>query len=164
MDPSALPLRDLHLPPPVGWWPPAPGWWLVAGLLLALTLLGAWAWWRTAPRRRLRHEALAELDRLLAAHRAAPDGQRLLQGVSALLRRVAIARWGRARVARLSGDRWLAFLDQRAGAPLLASGEARLLAEAPYRPDPPGFDAEALVAACRRWIQAVTGRRAEAAS
>ena len=32
-----LPLRDLHLPEPVGWWPPAPGWWIL--LLLVTTLL-----------------------------------------------------------------------------------------------------------------------------
>ncbi len=27
MEPSELPLRDLHLPDAVGWWPLAPGWW-----------------------------------------------------------------------------------------------------------------------------------------
>ena len=39
MDPDQLPLRDLHLPDPVGWWPPAPGWWL---LLATLAMLLIW--------------------------------------------------------------------------------------------------------------------------
>jgi len=34
IDVSQLPLRDIHLPGPVGWWPPAIGWWLVAALVL----------------------------------------------------------------------------------------------------------------------------------
>ena len=32
-------LKDVHLPPPISWWPPAPGWWLVAVLIL-VSLLG----------------------------------------------------------------------------------------------------------------------------
>src|SRR5690606_15972259 len=39
-------LRDMHLPPPPGWWPPAPGWWLTGGLLLLLVALGVAAWRR----------------------------------------------------------------------------------------------------------------------
>ena len=36
MNENALPLRDLHLPDAIGWWPLAPGWWV----LIALSLLG----------------------------------------------------------------------------------------------------------------------------
>ena len=35
MDQNALPLRDLHLPDAIGWWPPAPGWWVLFVLALA---------------------------------------------------------------------------------------------------------------------------------
>ena len=28
MDPQQIPLRDLHLPDAISWWPLAPGWWL----------------------------------------------------------------------------------------------------------------------------------------
>ena len=41
MDPEQIPLRDLHLPEAIGWWPLAPGWWvviaLVAGALFSMT-------------------------------------------------------------------------------------------------------------------------------
>ena len=39
IDVSQLPLRDIHLPGPIGWWPPAPGWWLVAALVLVAVAL-----------------------------------------------------------------------------------------------------------------------------
>ena len=35
MDPDQLPLRDLHLPEAVGWWPLAPGWWVLIALAIA---------------------------------------------------------------------------------------------------------------------------------
>ncbi len=41
VDFSQLPLRDIHLPGSIGWWPPAPGWWLLAGLLLAALVFAA---------------------------------------------------------------------------------------------------------------------------
>ena len=33
MDPEQIPLRDLHLPEAIGWWPLAPGWWVVVALV-----------------------------------------------------------------------------------------------------------------------------------
>ena len=36
MDPEQIPLRDLHLPEAIGWWPLAPGWWI----LIAIALVG----------------------------------------------------------------------------------------------------------------------------
>ena len=63
MDEKALPLRDLHLPEPVGWWPLAPGWWVI--LVIVATALGYVLWrlyrrWQfNAPRR----FALRELAR-----------------------------------------------------------------------------------------------------
>ena len=36
MNPAEIPIRDLHLPEPVGWWPLAPGWWL----LITIAVLG----------------------------------------------------------------------------------------------------------------------------
>ena len=34
MDPKQIPLRDLHLPEGIGWWPLAPGWWVVIALVM----------------------------------------------------------------------------------------------------------------------------------
>ena len=40
MQPTQLPLKDIHLPEAIGWWPPAIGWWLLAVLIpLSIALL-----------------------------------------------------------------------------------------------------------------------------
>jgi len=58
MSPAELPLRDIHLPEPVGWWPPAPGWWAL--LALALAGAAAWGWLAWRRRTRVRRAALAD--------------------------------------------------------------------------------------------------------
>ena len=44
MDPKQIPLRDLHLPEVVGWWPLAPGWWVLLAMLVIACgfLVRAW--------------------------------------------------------------------------------------------------------------------------
>jgi len=55
-DPSSIPLRDIHLPDPIGWWPPAPGWSIVLGLLVLASAGLAFALWHRH-RRRLQRAA-----------------------------------------------------------------------------------------------------------
>ena len=120
-------LAPAHAPPPPGWWPPAPG--LVdRGGAAARAIAVAVRWWRD-PYRRSRRAALRELAlhprrrlRRLASARA----------IESLLRRFAIAVFGGARVARLTGDAWLRIRRgrgrQRArgrGGPLAARGRVR---------------------------------------
>ena len=149
-------LKDIHLPPPVGWWPPAPGWWLLAGLLLVLLFLAWRAWSRRKRARALRDEALAELAAIREAYAAHGDPRRLARDVSRLLRRVAISRFPREQVAGLVGEAWLAFLDRHLPGEDFAKGPGRILAEAPYRPATEAFDAGALFDLVQRWIETVT--------
>ena len=106
-------LAPAHAPPPPSAWPPAPGWWALAGLALALAATVLW-WWRDPRRRRVR-AALRELRRIRAA---APDPQHSARAIESLLRRYAMAVFGRERVARLTGEAWLALLGAQGGAPL----------------------------------------------
>lgn len=84
-----LPLRDIHLPDPVSWWPLAPGWWLCFALAVAGLAAAAW-WWRGAPSRRARRAALAELAGIEQHYSASADGHACAQGLSRLLRRLAL--------------------------------------------------------------------------
>jgi hypothetical protein len=156
-----LPLRDIHLPTPIGWWPPAPGWWLLAALTVLLAAALTWLW-RRHRRRRWRRAALRGLARL----EQSPErgGAAWLAQLSRLLRRAALSHFPRQECAGLNGAAWLAFLDRPLADRPFAEGAGRVLADGPYRPAVETIDADALTAACRRWLRSLppaprSGRR-----
>jgi hypothetical protein len=118
-------LAPAHAPPPPGWWPPAPGWWLLAALLLGAAATVLW-WWRD-PYRRSRRAALRELRAIRAGD---SDIVASARAIESLLRRFAIAVFGAARVARLTGDAWLAFVAAQGGTQLAGDAGRSLLATA----------------------------------
>ena len=104
-------LATAHAPPPPGWWPLAPGWW---GLLILLLVVAAvLVYWQRRPHVRLRRIALRELKNLRTG---SIDDTTLAQALEQLLRRYAVARFGRDTVASLSGERWIAFVVEHGGA------------------------------------------------
>jgi hypothetical protein len=115
-------LAPYHAPPPAGWWPLAPGWWALA-LLLVLAVAGGVFWWRRRPTR-LRRAALHELKRL---ETDASDDAALARGLQQLVRRFAVARFGREAVAHLSGERWIAFVVAHGGSDWAGATGAALL-------------------------------------
>ena len=147
--PQGPTLRDIHLPPEPSWWPPAPGWWMLAVLLLALLLAGAWLWRRQHQAARQRAQVLAELDRLMLQHRHDGDQAALASGLHQLLRRVA--RQHDALATQQRGDAWRQTL---ARVPVDAHTLDRLLSldQAIYRPQL-SFDHAAAAAAVRQWLQ-----------
>jgi hypothetical protein len=157
MDPEQIPLRDLHLPEAVGWWPLAPGWWVLLGVLAIGVLVlsrRAWLRWRHDAARRI---ALRELERLERSYREAPNAVLLATRLSELLRRTMLAYSPRAQVAGLTGQEWLAWLDRGLGERLFTEGPGRSLQELPYRRADsavPGRDVDGLLAAVRRRIKA----------
>jgi len=118
-------LAPAHAPPPAGWWPPAPGWWILAMLLLAAGTAGVW-WWRD-PYRRSRRAALRELRAIRAEE---PDVVASARAIESLMRRFAVAVFGGAQVARLTGDAWLTFVATHGGVPLAGETGRSLLATA----------------------------------
>jgi hypothetical protein len=131
---SQLPLRDIHLPGPIGWWPPAPGWWLLLGLLL--TALAAYGvFYYLARHRRV---ALQSLARVRLALEQGAEPVDCLQHVSTLLRRFAMTTAARqpeaerVDVAGLIGEQWLGYLDSRWQRAEFAAGVGRRLLAAPY--------------------------------
>jgi Domain of unknown function (DUF4381) len=163
MDPNELPLRELHLPDPVGWWPLAPGWWVLIALALGGVAWLGWRWWRARVHNAARRQALRRLDRYVAEYGQHGSAVRLGSELSALLRRTMLAYAPRADVAGLTGDAWLAWLDQGLQTPRFRSGDGRPVVEWPYRdPDTeiPRDDVVALVAAVRQRIATPLTERA----
>ena len=114
-------------PPPLGWWPLAPGWWGLMGLLLLALALAAWLRKRRQ-QPSVKRWQLAALRELAQLH-AADNDATLARGLQLLLRRYAIARYGREAVAALSGEAWIAFVVRHGGSdwasPLSAATASR---------------------------------------
>ena len=147
---ESLPLRDIHLPSAVGWWPPAPGWWLSLMLLALLFILIAYFYKRSN-----RKSAVKSAQKLLKQIRQQPiDTRKTLSELSALLRRTAISTDNRKEVASLNGLAWLKYLDQSLPNAPFSQGVGRCLADAPYRRSAAdGVDLEALFILCESWLK-----------
>lgn len=148
-------LAPEHAPAAPGWWPPAPGWWLLSLVLIAVAA-GAIAWWRN-PRRRLRRATLRELRQIRAAE---ADPTRTAQAIQNLLRRYALARFGREGVAPLSGARWLGFLGEHGAEGLSGPAGESLLAAAYGGLAIEGFDRDRWLLAAERFVRRSAARRA----
>jgi len=118
-------LAPAHAPAAAPWWPLAPGWWALAVLvLLALAAWGLVAYRRRLPQQRVRVVALQELERIA---QAGSDDAAFARDLEQLLRRYAVTRFGRATIAQLNGEDWLAFIAAHGGAALAAPAGTHFL-------------------------------------
>ena len=105
-----LPLRDIHLPEQIGWFPPALGWWLLLIFVplvsyFLIALLQKW----------FKKTAIKNAQKLLLQleNNAALTPLEKVRELSILLRRVAISRESKAeKISGLTGRAWLDYLDQ----------------------------------------------------
>jgi hypothetical protein len=149
---ATLDLRDIHAAPPPAFWPPAPGWWVLAAvLLLVLAVLAGWGFRRYRAYRQKRH-IMDEIDQLSHSY-SKENITDFVTGISTLLRRVALRRYARARVASLTGSDWLRFLDDTGGEGEFEQGVGRILEVGPYQPRTHDVPAEALLALVRCWVR-----------
>lgn len=124
-----LPLKELHLPEAISWFPPALGWWLLL-LVVPLLIAGLYVLYHYLTRKtpvKLAKQALLDIQK------SSMTNQEKLAALSALLRRVAISIHARQEVASLTGMAWLAFLDSSLPDTPFSTGIGRYFLEAPYR-------------------------------
>lgn len=115
-------LAPAHAPLPPAWWPLAAAWWVL--LFVLMIMLGAFIYKQTRPHTQLRRLALRELKRLQAE---ADDDTALARDLEHLLRRYAVARFGRDSVSALSGERWITFVVEHGGVSWLGGAGTNLL-------------------------------------
>jgi hypothetical protein len=125
-------LHDIVAPKPVSWLPPAPGWYALALTLLLVLLWVMVAWYRRRQRNAYRRQAADELARIETALAGEKAKSLLLPRLPELLKRAAIAAYGRGEVASLCGEPWLDFLDHRIGKPLFSGANGKLLLNCSY--------------------------------
>lgn len=165
MNPEAISrLRDIQGLDAVPWWPLATGWWL---LMLAVLLLLLFVTYQVRlllryPAGSWRRTAWKQLRELRRGSDRLPANQ-IAGELSQLLRRIAIARLGRDRVAGLVGDHWLAWLTEHdpKGFDWTARGQALLTL--PYAPpgsvQAGGAELLPLINAACAWVDRHQGGR-----
>ena len=136
-------LKGLHYPVAPDWWPLAWGWYVILGVILLIALI--------IILKRMTSPLTYANKEMKKIQRSAPEKQ--LKLLSQLLKRVAMARYGRESIAPLSEEAWQEFL--LASAPkVLAEGEAHQLAYAIYNPNPVPPNKK-LFSASQKWIEIV---------
>jgi Domain of unknown function (DUF4381) len=145
-------LSAAHAPPPPGWWPVAPGWWVLVGSLVLLVSAST-IWW-LSPRYRLLRGALRELDSIVAND---ADAVRTSRAIQNLLRRYAVAAFGKRTVGRLSGDAWIGFLNSHNGGRFDPATAGSLLSAAFGNPQ--GDNREDWVAGAEAFLRGVPRAR-----
>jgi len=154
MNPTAaatLDLRDIHAAPPPAFWPPAPGWWVLAAVLLVtLAAMAVWGFRRYRAYRQKRR-IMEELEQLGSSY-TKENNAGFITELSTLLRRVALRRYARTRVASLTGTDWLRFLDDTGGAGEFEKGVGQILEAGSYQPQTREVPAAELLTLVRRWV------------
>jgi Domain of unknown function (DUF4381) len=152
MPTAQLPLKDIHLPEAIGWWPPAIGWWLLPALIPLFMVFLYWFY-----KRLRRKNAIKTARKYLASIKENPalDNGKKLRELSMLIRRVAISITPRTEVASLTGRQWLAFLDKSVTGAPFSAGCGQLLTDGPYRNNPPNeLEISQLISLCEDWLKA----------
>ena len=161
MQNEELPLRDIHLPEALSWWPPAPGWWIMPAALVLLGI-GIYLYSRFRKRGQLKRDTLNELAKIHDHFHQNHNTLLLVKALSTLIRRASISFYPRKDTASLTGAAWLQHLDNTSDTDAFANGRGRLLATAPYLPHNGRVDVDGdeLIALCKQWLERQPIRRA----
>ncbi|MDV7103295.1 DUF4381 domain-containing protein [Vibrio sp. TH_r3] len=137
-----LSLEAIHLPPTPDFWPLQWGWWtLLAGIIVTLLLIVFLFKWR---KRRLRAKKAALALLQLEKQSITPSG------AMEIVRQAVLSYYPRNRVANLSGQEWLSFLDSQVANPIFSDNEQEWLVSL-YQKSA-NTDTEKLVSQCETWL------------
>ena len=144
-------LKDIHLPPPVSFWPPAPGWWILAVLLIISLYIGGMWFYRERNKKKPKTEALRILKNLQSLYHNSQDELVSLRNLSNLLRRTALTFYGNDAVASLQGSSWLEFLDKTVKTKEFSQGAGKVLGNELFQ-QKVNPDMDALFPLVKKWI------------
>ncbi len=149
-DPLAT-LRDIHLPPPISWWPPAPGWFALIGLVLVLVLIVIFITYRWQRKIALRKQIMATFFQLKNDYDTNHNNA-VFARLNQLLKQVALTYYPDERIANINGNAWLMFLNKTGKSEMFSDNIGQQLIEATYS-DKPIDNSIALFASCEHWLR-----------
>ena len=144
-------LKDIHLPPPVSFWPPASGRWIIAVLLISSLFIGGLWFYRRHKMRKPKNEALRILKDLQILYQNSQDEVASLRNLSNLLRRTALTFYDNDEVASLQGSSWLEFLDKTGKTKEFSQGAGKVLGNEVFQ-QKVNPDMNALFPLVKKWI------------
>ena len=151
MPATELPLRDIHLPPAISWWPAAIGWWILA-LLIPLCLYLSYRLYKYLTRKTALKSAKKHFT-VLRENQQLSKREKLV-ALSSLMRRTAVSLYPRTDVASLTGEDWLNFLDESIPNRDFNSDTGWLLTNALYSQNIDSQYLAPLINLCESWLNA----------
>lgn len=145
-------LKDIHLPPAIGWWPWALGWYVVIGLSAVLVGWGLYKFYQRYNNKRYQRHALNLLKQYHANYQQEPDAQAVSIKLCELLKQMALIYFPRSEVASLQGDEWIGFLN-KTSKKLDFNSVRYALIELPYQKTNKQVDLESLFQHVNAWIK-----------
>ena len=145
-------LKDIHLPPGVSMWPLAIGWYVVTITILMLLAFSMYRLIKWFQYNKPKKQAL----KLLGQLKTSSDTQSKLTQIALLLKRVAIRYHGIDKVAKLSGNRWIDFLNKTSKTPPIFTAQTtELLLKTLYqnRPQINANQMHLLIQQSEKWIK-----------
>jgi len=142
-------LRDIHLPPPVSFFPLAIGWYVLIAMMIFAIGLTLYFYRRSYIRRKAKQRCLNYLTTL---QESPPPSNELAGQVSMLLKRWLLVFLPRKQIANLHGEAWLAQLMRLN--PKVKANEhiKRALISAPYQKSC-DINSEELIAWAKSYIK-----------
>lgn len=127
-------LIEIVPPQPVSYGPETIGWYILFGLIVLSVTWFMYRRYRYRKTNKYRRWALAELEELLQRMEKDKYLERGLSEIPVLVKRTAMHYFPRDKVASLSGEKWLKFLDASYGGTGFAQGPGQMLEEVAYQP------------------------------
>lgn len=145
-----LPLRDIHLPDSISWWPLAPGWLLILAAILACSIIAV-IFIRKFRKPTLKKSAIKALDLIENTFQQNQDPKLCISELSRFLRRVVISK-NSLKHAGVTGQAWLQLLDKPLKEPEFSQGIGKILLTGPYQPNVERESVLQLINLCRKWV------------
>lgn len=146
-----LPLRDIHLPSAIAWWPPAPGWWVLLGIalvfLFCIILLVKYLLKPT-----LKKQASKQLRTIENVFQKTGNATQCVADLSVFLRHAFLSRGVHSNSAGITGIAWLQLLEQSLDAPEFSQGSGRILLKGPYQETVDGAEVDQVIQLCHKWV------------
>jgi len=151
-NPLELPLKDVHLPAGISWWPLAPGWWIVLGIgcFLILLIVMLRKMFRQPRFKKQAEQALSRIEQKLKERKQPIE---CLADLSVLLRRLMLDQKPSSGSAGLTGQAWLKSLDRPLKTPDFSQGIGQILLSGPYQREAKKEEVFQLIQLCRKWVK-----------